>query len=66
MHKRGEQLPHAKLTDADVRLLRECVVERERLRKQASELSNQKLAEKFDVHIRTIEKVLQRYTWFHV
>lgn len=66
MIKRGEQLPHAKLTEEDVRLLRKCVVERERLRKQANELSNQRLAEKFDVHVRTIEKVLQGYSWFHV
>jgi hypothetical protein len=64
--KRGQQLPQSKLTDEDVRLLRKCVAERERLRKQANELSNKKLAEKFDVHVRTVEKALQGYSWIHV
>lgn len=66
MIKRGQQLKHSKLTDEDVRLLRKCAAERERLRKEANELSNKRLAEKFDVHPRTIEKVLQGFTWFHV
>jgi len=66
MIKRGEQLPQSKLTDDDVRLLRKCAAERERLRKEANELSNKRLAEKFEVHIHTIEKILQRSTWIHV
>lgn len=64
--KRGQQLPQAKLTDEDVRLLFQCVAERERLRKEANELSNEALARKFEVHPRTIEKVLRRESWIHV
>lgn len=64
--KRGEELPQSKLTKADVQLILECVAERERLRKEANKLSNSALAEKFDVHPRTIDRVTQRRGWFHV
>lgn len=63
---RGERCHNAKLTKRDIKLLFQCVDERERLRKEASKLTNEKLAEKFEVHPRTIEKVLRRETWFHV
>lgn len=64
--KRGTQLPHAKLTEPDIKLLFQCVAERERLRKEANKLSNEALARKFEVHPRTIEKALRRETWVHV
>lgn len=66
MTKRGKDLPWAKLSEDDIRLIRACVEERERLRAQAAELSNAKLAEKFGVHEATIEKVLSGVTWGHV
>lgn len=63
---RGESLPQSKLTESDVKLILKLVDERESLKKQASDLSNKKLAEKFDVHQRTIEKLLSGKTWRHV
>lgn len=63
---RGSELPWAKLSEDDVKLIRAAAVERERLRAEARQLSNVALAEKFEVHERTIEKVLQFETWIHV
>jgi len=63
---RGTDHPLSKLTDDDVRLIRECVAERERLREEARRLSNEALAEKFGVHHRTIERVTQCRGWIHV
>lgn len=63
---RGSKHYKAKFTEAEVKLILNAVAERERLRKEASELSNAKLAEKFEVHPRTIDKISQRRTWTHV
>lgn len=63
---RGTDHPLSKLTDDDIRLIRECVAERERLRQEANRLSNEALAAKFNVHHRTIERVTQRRGWIHV
>ena len=63
---RGTELPQTKLNEADVRLILDCVSERERLRKEANSLSNEALAQKFDVHVRTIERITQRRGWIHV
>lgn len=63
---RGEELPFAKLTKDDIKLIRECIAERERLRAEAAQLSNASLAEKFDVHQRTIDRISQRRGWIHV
>ena len=63
---RGEQLPWARLTDEDVRLIRQLDEERKRHAEAAKELSRAKVAEKFGVHQRTIENVLRRTTWSHV
>lgn len=64
--KRGQDLPHAKLTDDDVRLIRELVSHRNDLVRQARDLSAIKIAEKFDVHHRTIERVTQGESWGHI
>ena len=66
LYARGEALPQSKLTDADVQLIRQAVTERERLRKQARQLSNAALAEKLGCHVRTIEKVVQCESWVHI
>jgi predicted DNA-binding transcriptional regulator YafY len=66
MIKRGSELPQTKLTDDDVKLIRQCVLERERLREEAKKLSNEALAEKFEVHTRTIDRVTQYRGWIHV
>jgi len=64
--KRGSELPWAKLTEDDVALIRQLVDERERLRSEASALTNARLAEKFGVHVRTIDRVTTRENWGHV
>jgi len=56
MAKRGIELPQSKLDENDVRLIREL----------KGQLTAKSLAEKFDVHYRTIEKVLSYETWVHV
>lgn len=48
---------NAKLSREDVDLIRELIEVREDLKRQASELTNQKIAEKFGVHVRTIDAV---------
>ena len=63
---RGTDHPNAKLTDDDIRLIRECVAERERLREEARQLSNEALAQKFDVSQRTIDRVTQCRGWIHI
>lgn len=65
MIKRGSELPQSKLTEADVELIRQCVLERERLREEANKLSNEALAKKFEVHTRTIDRVTQYRGWIH-
>ena len=64
--KRGMDLPQAKLTDSDVLMIRELVCRRDELKKKAADLTNRKLAEKFDVHIRTIDKITAGGAWGHV
>lgn len=64
--KRGMDLPQSRLTDEDVRLIRALVEERERHREEAAKLTNAKLAEKFGVHVRTIDKVTAGENWGHV
>jgi hypothetical protein len=63
---RGSQLPQSKLTEEDAKLILKCVEEREKLRHEAAQLSNSMLAKKFEVHVRTIERITQRRGWIHV
>lgn len=64
---RGAQLPQAKLTDDDVEAIRSAVRQREALREHIrNSLSNDALAKACGVHVRTIEKVVQGYSWVHV
>jgi len=63
--RRGESC-NAKLTEADIKLIRGAVIERNRLREEARRLSNKALAEKFSVHFRTIEKITSYETWSHI
>ena len=64
--RRGEDLPWSKLTADDVMLIRGLVEERDRLRKEASQLTNAKIADKFGVHRRTIENIVNGGGWRHV
>lgn len=65
--KRGEDLPHARLTADDVRLIRQIHADKqEQIARLNETCSVQALAEKFEVHPRTIEKVIGFETWRHV
>lgn len=64
---RGQELPQAKLLDLDVVTIRSAAKQRESLRKYIKDnLSNAALANKFGVHVRTVEKIVQYETWGHV
>ena len=64
--KRGSELPWAKLDEDDVVLIRRLIVEREMLKAKARQLTNAKIAEKFAVHVRTIDKISTGETWGYV
>ena len=64
--KRGSELPWAKLNEDDVVLIRKLIVEREMLKAKARELTNAKIAEKFGVHVRTIDKISIGEIWGYV
>lgn len=53
---RGQALPHARLDPEKVR----------DIRANQSGLTAKQLAEKFNVHFRTIEKVRSNETWSHI
>jgi len=65
--KRGEALKQSKLTENDVRMIRELTEwKKSEIDRINSIASIEALAEKFDVHPRTIEKVQGYETWRHV
>lgn len=65
--KRGMELPQSKLMPLDVAEIRSAARQRESLRKHiADNLSNAALARRFQVHERSIEKVLSHEAWSHI
>lgn len=64
--QRGERHGMAKLSDADVVLIREAADERERLKAEARKLSDASLAEKFGVHHKTISNIVNYRIWRHI
>lgn len=61
---RGQDLPQSALLDLEVLAIRQAQKQREDLRAFIrEELSNEALAAKYKVHVRTIEKILSRETW---
>lgn len=61
---RGEELPQTKLNVDAIREIRAAQEKREDLRLHIKEnLSNEALAKKFNVHVRTIEKAIQYGSW---
>lgn len=63
----GELQHMSKLTELAVEDIRECRERREDLRDYIKEnLSNEALAKKYGVHVRTIEKALSYNSWAHV
>jgi hypothetical protein len=64
--KRGSALPQSKLTEGDVRNILALVEHRDSLKKQASELTNASIAEKYGVHIRTVDRITSGESWGHI
>ena len=64
---RGVDLPQSKLTEVQIQEIREAQQKREDLRLHIKEhLSNEAMALKFGVHVRTIEKAVSYGSWRHV
>lgn len=64
---RGNELPQTKLLAIDIVSIRSASRQRQALLKHIREnLSNEALAKQFNVHVRTIEKVLSRESGSHV
>ena len=64
--KRGSELPWAKLTEEDVLLIRQLIAEREVMKARLREVTNAKIAEKFGVHQRTVDRVSSYENWRHL
>ena len=63
---RGSRHRNSKLTEDDVRLIRQLLDERAEHLRKAKELSARRIAEKFEVNVRTIDKIGYRESWIHV
>lgn len=64
---RGQALSQTKLTDDQVREIRSAQEKRRDLRDHIRDnLSNEALAARMGVHLRTVEKVLAGETWAHL
>ncbi len=59
-------MPKTKLSEEDVRLIRELLDERERVREAAAELTIQKIADKFEVDRTTITRIGNGRYWKEV
>lgn len=67
MALRGQDLGQSKLNDDLIKEIRSAATQRENLRKHIREnLSNDALAKRYGVHVRTIEKVQQYESWSHI
>jgi hypothetical protein len=64
--KRGSQLSWSKLNESDVASILSLVEYRDKLKRELAEMTNAKIAEKFDVHVRTIDRVTTGENWSHV
>lgn len=64
---RGQDLPQSKLTDDDVMEIRSMIKQRENMKVYIRQnLSNQAIADKFNIHIRNVEKISTYQTWAHL
>lgn len=65
--KRGTELPQSKLTEAQVREIKQAHAVKQRLIDELNaRFSAKALAAHYGVHHRTIERILQRDGWIHV
>jgi len=63
---RGEKHYNAKLSEEDVRLIKQLIHQRRTLMQQLARVSNKAIAEKFEVSTRTIDKISEGYSWIHI
>jgi len=64
---RGEELPQSKLCNESIVYIRNAKLLRDQLRRNISDtLSNEALAIKYNVTVRTIERILSNEIWVHV
>ena len=63
---RGSKLPQSKLNESVVVEILNVVDKRNQLKAQLAELTNSKLAERYKVHVRTIDRVTNFENWTHV
>lgn len=65
--KRGRELPHSKLSEKAVTEIMSAVRQRDKLRQYINDnLSNEALAKRHGVALRTLEKVTGFNSWTHV
>ena len=65
--RRGTECHNAKLDDATVAKIKRQHARKQRLVKRLNERYSAKgIARQLGLHVRTVEKVLQRVSWFHV
>jgi hypothetical protein len=64
--KKGSELPHSKMNEKLVKKIRGVVAERQRLRVVLSAMTNKALAERYQVHVRTIDRITAGENWSHV
>lgn len=64
--KRGSQLPWAKLDEGKVAEINAIVERRNKLKSELRDLTNAKLAARYGVHQRTIDRVTTGENWGHV
>lgn len=62
----GEKHKDAKLTESDVRIIRDLVAERDRLLAEARKLTYQAIAEKFDIHEGHVRRIVRGDVWSHI
>ena len=64
---RGFDLPQTKIPTGGIIAIREAAVKRKQMRDEiTAKLSNEALARKWNVHVRTIEKIISKETGRHV
>lgn len=64
---RGDELPQSKLTPELVAEIRSARRQRDALRQHIRQnLSNEALAKRLGVHVRTVEKAITHETWSHL
>ena len=64
--RRGEDLPHSKLTEEDVLRIRRLVWFRNELKQVMQTMTNRAIAQDLGVHQRTVDRVTAGENWTHV